>query len=272
MIEYDSFCTMLILGDSDLGSQYWLVGPAPSAPSPPATPSLASSHLAASSGSSAPLTSIAHTSAITPIAHLSAIAITVIAIATIAIRVHAIAAISPVASSTTTTSTAAASPASLVLGCDLLYCEGVAIDGGLTLLDQLLCCLLPLEGDEGKVLWLVVLALIHGPHNLSHGPKGDEVGLNLLVADPLSGKVAQVDLALLGLGLLTSNLLSLNNMSLLSCGGFYASAVLEQDEGKSSGPSCIRVSLQVDVFNLSELAKIFLDVCIFGLLIKVKNL
>merc|ERR1719333_1439823 len=193
-------------------------------------PSLAASHLATSSRSSAPLTSIAHTSAIATITHLSAVAITVIAIATITIRVHAIAAISPVASGATTTSTAATSPASLVLGCDLLYCEGVAIDGGLTLLHQLLCCLLPLEGDEGKVLWLVVLALIHWSHNLSHGPEGNKVGLNLLVADPLSGQVAKVDLALLGLSLLTSNLLSLNNMSLLSRGGFYPSAVFEQDE------------------------------------------
>ena len=97
------------------------------------------------------------------------------------------------------------------------------------------------------------------------------MSLDLLVADALSRKVAKVDLALLGLSLLTSNLLSLNNVSLLSCGGFYPSAVFEQDKGKSSGPSCIRVSLQVDVFNLSELSKIFLDLCIFGLLFKVKN-
>ena len=271
MIEYDIFCTLLILGDSDFGSQYWLVGPAPSSPSSPSTPPLTSSHLAASPWGSAPLASVAHTSAITPIAHLSAIAIAVIPIATIAIRVHTIAAIAPLASATTTT-TSATSKAALVLGCDLLYGEGVAIDGGLTLLNQLLGCLLPLEGDEGKVLWLVVLALVHWPDHLGHGPEGDKVGLDLLVGHALSGQVAQVDLTLLGLSLLTGDLLSLDNVSLLSCGGLYPSAVLKQDEGKSSGPSSVRVSLQVDVFNLAELAKIFLDVCIFGLLVKVKQI
>ena len=247
-------------------SQYWLVGSAPPPSAAPASSALSSSHLAPCSGCSTSLTTISHASAIAPVAHLSAIAIAIIAIAAIAIGVHAIAAIAPVSASTATATSTAASPASLVLGCDLLYCQGMTIDRGLTLFDQLFCCLLPLKGDEGKVLWLVVLALVHRPDHLGHGAEGDKVGLDLLVGHPLGGKVAQVDLALLGLGLLASDFLSLDNMSLLAGGGLYPSAVLKQDEGESPGPSGIRVCLQVDVFNLSKLTKILLDIRIFGLL------
>merc|ERR1719330_2288908 len=178
---------------------------------------------------------------IASIPHLSAIPIAIISISSITVGVHAITTIAPVAS--TAAATSATSPASLVLGRDLLDGEGVAIDGGLPLLHQLLGRLLPLECDEGEVLWLVVLALVHRPHHLGHGTEGDEVGLNLLVSDALGGKVAQVDFSLLCLGLFTGDLLPLDYMSVLSSGGLYSSAVFEQNEGEAPGPSSVRVSL-----------------------------
>ena len=223
--------------------KYWLVGPAPAPSSPPASSSAsASSHLAAGSSGAAPLASIAHASSIASIPHLSAIPIAIISISSITVGVHAITTIAPVASSAAA-ATSATSPASLVLGRDLLDGEGVAIDGGLALLHQLLGRLLPLECDEGEVLWLVVLALVHRPHHLGHGTEGDEVGLNLLVSDALGGKVAQGDLALLCLGLFTGDLLPLDYMCVLSSGGLYSSAVFEQNEGEAPGPSSVRVSL-----------------------------
>ena len=55
-------------------------------------------------------------------------------------------------------------------------------------------------------------------------------------------------------------------MSLLAGGGLNASAVLEQDEGKSPAPASVGVCLQVDVLNLSKLSKVFLDISILGFL------
>ena len=142
----------------------------------------------------------------------------------------------------------------------------MAVDVGASLLDQLLCGLFALKGDEGKVLGLVVLALVHGADNLSHGAKSDEVSLNLLVGDALGGEVAEVDLALLGLGLLAGDLLALDHVGLLGGGPVDSCAVLEQDEGKTSGSTGIGICFQIDVLYLSELSKVLLDVCVFGLL------
>ena len=200
---------------------------------------------------------------ITSITHGGAVTVPIIAITSI-VGVHAITIAAP--SSSTASTASPSTPASLVLGGHLLDGEGVAIDVGGALLHQLLGSLLPLKGDKSKVLWLIVLALVHGPHNLSHGAKGDKVSLNLLVGDSLSGKVAQVDLALLGLGLLARDLLALDHMSLLAGGGLNASAVLEQDEGKSPASASVGISLQIDVLNLSKLSKVFLDVSILGFL------
>ena len=154
----------------------------------------------------------------------------------------------------------------MILGCDLLDGERVTIDSGAALLHQLLGGLLALEGDEGEVLWFIVLALVHGSHHLGHGSKCNEVSLDLLVGDALGWKIAQVDLALLGLGLLAGDLLPLDHVRLLAGGGLDAGAVLEQDEGESSGSASVRISLQVDVLNLSELSKVLLNVSVLGFL------
>merc|ERR1719429_841213 len=153
----------------------------------------------------------------------------------------------------------------------LLDGQGVSIDGGGAFLDQLFGGLLSLKGDKGKVLWFIVLALVHRPHNLCNRAKCNKVSLNLLIGDALGGEVAEVDLALLGLGLLAGDLLPLDHVGLLAGGGINACAVLEQDEGKSSGSSCVGICLQVDILNLSKLSKIFLDICVLGFLWKTSN-
>ena len=90
--------------------------------------------------------------------------------------------------------------------------------------------------------------------------------LNVLVGDALGGEVAQIDLALLGLGLLAGDLLALDDVGLLGGGRLDAGAVLEQDEGEPSRSPCVGISLQIDVLDLAELAEILLDVCVFRLL------
>ena len=90
--------------------------------------------------------------------------------------------------------------------------------------------------------------------------------LNVLVSDALGGEVAQVDLALLGLGLLAGDLLALDDVGLLGGGRLDAGAVLEQDEGEPSRSPGVGISLQIDVLDLAELAEILLDVCVFRLL------
>ena len=90
--------------------------------------------------------------------------------------------------------------------------------------------------------------------------------LNVLVSDALGGEVAQVDLALLGLGLLAGDLLALDDVGLLGGGSLDAGAVLEQDEGEPSRSPGVGVSLQIDVLDLAKLAEILLDVCVFRLL------
>ena len=147
----------------------------------------------------------------------------------------------------------------------------MSVDGGGAFLDQLFGGLFSLKGDKGKVLWFIVLALVHRPYNLGNRAKCNKVSLNLLIGDALGGEVAEVDLALLGLGLLAGDLLSLDDMSLLTGGGLYPGAVLEQDEGETSGSSGVRVCLQVDVLDFSKLTEILLDVCVFGLLVKEKR-
>ena len=110
----------------------------------------------------------------------------------------------------------------------------MSVDVGTTLLDQLLGGLFAFKGDEGKVLWLIVLALINRSDDLGHGAKSYEMSLNLLVGDALGGEVAKVDLALLGLGLLAGDLFALDHVGLLGGGSVDSRAVLEQDEGKAS--------------------------------------
>ena len=90
--------------------------------------------------------------------------------------------------------------------------------------------------------------------------------LNVLVSDALGGEVAQVDLALLGLGLLAGDLLALDDVRLLGGGSLDAGAVLEQDEGEPSRSPGVGVSLQIDVLDLAKLAEILLDVCVLRLL------
>ena len=90
--------------------------------------------------------------------------------------------------------------------------------------------------------------------------------LNVLVGDALGGEVAQVDLALLGLGLLAGDLLALDDVGLLGGGRLDAGAVLEQDEGEPSRSPGVGISLQIDVLDLAKLAEILLDVCVFRLL------
>ena len=90
--------------------------------------------------------------------------------------------------------------------------------------------------------------------------------LNVLVSDALGGEVAQVDLALLGLGLLAGDLLALDDVRLLGGGSLDAGAVLEQDEGEPSRSPGVGVSLQIDVLDLAKLAEILLNVCVFRLL------
>ena len=191
-------------------------------------------------------------------------------ITSIAAIVHAICAvssISPASSSVSSTSLAStSSPAASILGSHLLDGERDAVDGGGPLLDQLLGGLLPVEGDESEVLGFIVLALVHRSHHLGDGPKCGEVRLDLLVADSLWRKVAQVDLALLGLGLLAGDLLPLHDVRLLPGGGGQALHVLEQDEGKPPGPASVRVCLQVDVLDFSKSAEVLLDVCVLRFL------
>ena len=90
--------------------------------------------------------------------------------------------------------------------------------------------------------------------------------LNVLVSDALGREVAQVDLALLGLGLLAGDLLALDDVGLLGGGRLDAGAVLEQDEGEPSRSPGVGISLQIDVLDLAKLAEILLDVCVFRLL------
>ena len=90
--------------------------------------------------------------------------------------------------------------------------------------------------------------------------------LNVLIGDALGGEVAQVDLALLGLGLLAGDLLALDDVGLLGGGRLDAGAVLEQDEGEPSRSPGVGISLQIDVLDLAKLAEILLDVCVFRLL------
>ena len=191
-------------------------------------------------------------------------------ITSIAPVVHAICAISsisPASSSVSATSLAStASPATSILGSDLLDGEGDTVDGRGALLDQLLGSLLPVEGDERKVLGFIVLALVHRPHHLGNRAKGGEVCLYVLITDPLWRKVAQVDLALLGLGLLAGDLLPLHDVRLLSGGGGQTLNILEQDECESPGPASVGIRLQVDVLDFSESPEVLLDVCVLRFL------
>merc|ERR1719397_2086373 len=91
----------------------------------------------------------------------------------------------------------------------------VAVDGGGALLDHLLRSLLPVEGDEAEVLWFIILALVNRPHHLCHWPVLSKVILDILDRDALGGQLANIDLALLGLGLLARHLLPLDHMRLL---------------------------------------------------------
>ena len=191
-------------------------------------------------------------------------------ITSIATVVHAIcpvASISPTSSSVSTTSLpSTSSPAASILGSHLLDGEGDTVDGGGALLDQLLGSLLPVEGDESKVLGFIVLALVHWPHHLGNRAKCGEMCLNVLIADSLWRKVAQVDLALLGLSLLAGDLLPLHDVSLLPGGRGQALHILEQDEGKSPGPAGVWIRLQVDVLDFSKGPKVLLDVCVLRFL------
>ena len=142
----------------------------------------------------------------------------------------------------------------------------MSVDGGGAFLDQLFGGLFSLKGDKGKVLWFIVLALVHRPHNLGNRAKCNKVSLNLLIGDALGREVAEVDLALLGLGLLAGDLLALDDVGLLGGGRLDAGAVLEQDEGEPSRPPGVGISLQIDVLDLAKLAEILLDVCVFRFL------
>merc|ERR1712183_211009 len=260
-LEYQGICTAVLC--------YHVYGSVGSAPTPspsPATASTSSSHFASSPW--APSSS-SHTS-VTPIAHGSRSITSVCVITSIASIVHAVcavASISPASSTVASTS----SPAASVLGSHLLDGEGDSIDGGGTLLDQLLGSLLPVEGDESKVLGFIVLALVHRSHHLGNGAKRGEVCLYVLIADSLWRKVAQVDLALLGLGLLAGDLLPLHDVGLLSGGGGQTLHILEQDEGKPSGPASVGICLQVDVLDFSEGTEVLLDVCVLRFLRKTSN-
>ena len=191
-------------------------------------------------------------------------------ITSIATVVHAIcpvASISPTSSSVSTTSLpSTSSPAASILGSHLLDGEGDAVDGGGTLLDQLLGCLLPVEGDESKVLGFIVLALVDWSNHLGDRAKRGEMCLNVLIADSLWRKVAEVDLPLLGLSLLAGDLLPLHDVSLLPGGRGQTLHILEQDEGESPGPAGVWIRLQVDVLDFSKGPKVLLDVCVLRFL------
>ncbi len=55
-------------------------------------------------------------------------------------------------------------------------------------------------------------------------------------------------------------------MSLLGAGCAERGIVLEDDEGKAPGASCLRVHLQVDVLDLAVLTEILLDIGVTRLL------
>ena len=118
--------------------------------------------------------------------------------------------------------------------CHFLDIEDVRLDCDWTLLHKSLGCLLSPKGDKSKVLWFIVVAPVHWPGHL-HRTLGDEVSLNLLVGDSLSWKVAQVDLALLCLGLAASHLTVHNLMFLvLQCFlKWLSEKLVKSDDGRS---------------------------------------
>merc|ERR1719233_2256559 len=157
----------------------------------------------------------------------------------------------------------------LLLGSHLLDLDNFSIDSRLTLFYQLLCSIFPCKCYKCKCLRLIVLHLVDRPDHLNHGAELLKVGLQVFLGESLSGgELANIDLALPCLSLLTSHLFSLYNMSCLFESCIYSCQIFENYKGKSSGSSSHRVHLQVDILNLSISTKVLLDVCILCFLWK----
>merc|ERR1719410_255782 len=216
-------------------------------------------HLTASSAS------ITSTPATCTIATIAPIGITIAAtIASISIGVV----VAPSASLSTITLSPPATSAHLLLRRHLLNLHSVLIiDCRLTLLHQLLCCVLPGKGDEGKGLGLVVLHLVNRPDNLHNTPKLLKVGLQVLFGEGLPwGQLAHVDLALTRLSFLARHLLALYNMGGLSESSLYACQLLEDDECKAPRPASHGIHLQVDVLDVTKGSKVLFDIGVLRLL------
>ena len=202
-----------------------LIRPAP--PPAPATSAAPAPHLAArpapvSARSSAPAAAI-------PAVAAPAAAVAVAAESSVTVRITVAAPATAVAATTP----AAAHTSTLVLGSHFLDLNRVLSDDGASLsinqlnssptygltslstphlLDQLLGRVLPGEGDECECLWLVVLLLVHGSDDLHHLAELLEVSLDLLLGHRLPRRqLANIDLPLPRLGLLTRYFLSLHN-------------------------------------------------------------
>merc|ERR1719264_538544 len=242
---------------------------ASSATPEPASSAHAAGHFAATAVAAALLTSPALLAApatstisaiVSPAATVAAVATHVVAAHSVS--AHAVPAHAAVAAAAAAhaapAATAHAEAARAVLDGDLLDLDVLAGHVDVGLLEEHLCGLLLVVGDEAKVLGLV-LAPVHGPLQLDHVAVLHEVLLDLVVGDGDVGKLADVDLALLRSCLLDGDLLALDGVLLfqecrqdLLCG--------KDDECEPSRPAGHGVHLQVDRGHLAERGKVFPDV------------
>ncbi len=85
----------------------------------------------------------------------------------------------------------------------------MTVNIGGPLLDQLASYLFLLECDKCKILWLVVVGLVHGADDLGDGAELGKMVLNFFSGQSRAGKLADVNFPRLRLGFLAGDLLSL---------------------------------------------------------------
>ena len=138
----------------------------------------------------------------------------------------------PAAAGTTPHTASHASPA-VRLDCHLLDLHFLALDVDRGLLEQLVGRLLLLVGHEAEVLGLVVFAPVDRPLDLDDGAELGEVFPDVVLGDVVL-ELSDVDLALLGSGLLDGDLLPLDDV-LLSKNFVQGFNILEDDESEPPG-------------------------------------
>lgn len=109
----------------------------------------------------------------------------------------------------------------------------MALDVDRGLLEQLVGRLLLLVGHEAEVLGLVVFAPVDRPLDLDDGAELGEVFPDVVLGDVVL-ELSDVDLALLGSGLLDGDLLALDDV-LLSKNFVQGFNILEDDESEPPG-------------------------------------